>query len=125
MADMRHVDTHLMRAACLQPTFDQRCIVQNFTHLIMRDRVLSAALMLGSHFLAIMRRSTDPGIDGAAEGRGAAAYNGIIAPIYAVSGKLSGQTLMRLVCFEIGKHTSELQSLMRISYAVFFLKKKK
>src|SRR3546814_14046804 len=99
MADMRHVDTHLMRAACLQPTFDQRCIVQNFTHLIMRDRVLSAALMLGSHFLAIMRRSTDPGIDGAAEGRGAAAYNGIIAPIYAVSGKLSGQTLMRLVCF--------------------------
>src|SRR3546814_4203074 len=46
-----------------------------------------------------MRRSTDPGIDGAAEGRGAAAYNGIIAPIYAVSGKLSGQTLMRLVCF--------------------------
>src|SRR3546814_7671167 len=26
---------------------------------------------------------------------------------------------------EIGKHTSELQSLMRISYAVFCLKKKK
>src|SRR3546814_2663617 len=98
MADMRHVDTHLMRAACLQPTFDQRCIVQNFTHLIMRDRVLSAALMLGSHFLAIMRRSTDPGIDGAAEGRGAAARS--------------------------EEHTSELQSLMRISYAVFCLKKK-
>src|SRR3546814_6825129 len=100
----------------------------------MRDRVLSAALMLGSHFLAIMRRSTDPGIDGAAEGRGAAAYNGIIAPIYAVSGKLSGQTLMRLVCFgddeqtrcvlRSEEHTSELQSLMRISYAVFCLKNK-
>src|SRR3546814_2172882 len=85
MADMRHVDTHLMRAACLQPTFDQRCIVQNFTHLIMRDRVLSAALMLGSHFLAIMRRSTDPRSE---------------------------------------EHTSELQSLMRSSYAVFCLKKK-
>src|SRR3546814_10494803 len=27
--------------------------------------------------------------------------------------------------FEIGEHTSELQSLMRISYAVFCLKKKK
>src|SRR3546814_6562435 len=26
--------------------------------------------------------------------------------------------------FEIGRHTSELQSLMRISYAVFFLKTK-
>src|SRR3546814_1703014 len=81
MADMRHVDTHLMRAACLQPTFDQRCIVQNFTHLIMRDRVLSAALMLGSHFLAIMRRSTDPGIDGAAEGRGGSGRAHVRLPV--------------------------------------------
>src|SRR3546814_8616983 len=33
--------------------------------------------------------------------------------------------LLRLRCQEIGRHTSELQSLMRISYAVFCLKKKK
>src|SRR3546814_7856751 len=31
----------------------------------------------------------------------------------------------RLVLFKIGRATSELQSLMRISYAVFCLKKKK
>src|SRR3546814_7101256 len=33
--------------------------------------------------------------------------------------------LLRLERGQIGKHTSELQSLMRISYAVFCLKKKK
>src|SRR3546814_4955305 len=35
------------------------------------------------------------------------------------------QELRRWIFDQIGKHTSELQSLMRISYAVFCLKKKK
>src|SRR3546814_2559818 len=34
-------------------------------------------------------------------------------------------TLVTRILRQIGKHTSELQSLMRISYAVFCLKKKK
>src|SRR3546814_10848515 len=34
------------------------------------------------------------------------------------------EKLGRPIDLEIGKHTSELQSLMRISYAVFCLKKK-
>src|SRR3546814_9404331 len=38
---------------------------------------------------------------------------------------LAGSLGRRLVAFEIEEHTSELQSLMRISYAVFCLKKKK
>src|SRR3546814_2449254 len=37
-------------------------------------------------------------------------------------GRLDGRRALNTV--EIGRHTSELQSLMRISYAVFCLKKK-
>src|SRR3546814_10617680 len=43
---------------------------------------------------------------------------------YSVSGTIGGRTLLRLV-MRSEEHTSELQSLMRISYAVFCLKKKK
>src|SRR3546814_10407968 len=44
---------------------------------------------------------------------------------YSVSGTIGGRTLLRLVMQKRSEeHTSELQSLMRISYAVFCLKKK-
>src|SRR3546814_1016602 len=46
----------------------------------------------------------------------------------AVSGQHSSQALARQLCHLLPRseeHTSELQSLMRISYAVFCLKKKK
>src|SRR3546814_18339056 len=39
--------------------------------------------------------------------------------------RISGGTHGVIMGAQIGKHTSELQSLMRISYAVFCLKKKK
>src|SRR3546814_5878920 len=39
--------------------------------------------------------------------------------------KVTHQNAMRLYYFRSEEHTSELQSLMRISYAVFCLKKKK
>src|SRR3546814_8556773 len=38
--------------------------------------------------------------------------------------KKAGESLRRLSCCRSEEHTSELQSLMRISYAVFCLKKK-
>src|SRR3546814_10154221 len=44
---------------------------------------------------------------------------------YSVSGTIGGRTLLRLVMQRSEEHTSELQSLIRISYAVFCLKKKK
>src|SRR3546814_8431566 len=46
--------------------------------------------------------------------------------LYALVGIVDGQGERRIqrTCHEIGRHTSELQSLMRISYAVFCLKKK-
>src|SRR3546814_10085655 len=48
----------------------------------------------------------------------AASYPGFLAALFCIG---AGITVLQ----EIGKHTSELQSLMRISYAVFCLKKKK
>src|SRR3546814_8604615 len=46
-------------------------------------------------------------------------------PGYPVSDQLAGREgMVVLKLEEIGRHTSELQSLMRISYAVFCLKKK-
>src|SRR3546814_7843931 len=38
---------------------------------------------------------------------------------------LRNRTILHRGCHRSEEHTSELQSLMRISYAVFFLKKKK
>src|SRR3546814_5502183 len=43
----------------------------------------------------------------------------------ATSGRLFSHFAIRIADCEIGRDTSELQSLMRISYAVFCLKKKK
>src|SRR3546814_2270390 len=53
-----------------------------------------------------------------------------VVECYAMSGdmdyllRVQVEDLTRFSRFEIGEHTSELQSLMRISYAVFCLKKK-
>src|SRR3546814_4809698 len=45
--------------------------------------------------------------------------------LVAVNGRLESLLLFRQLCHRSEEHTSELQSLMRISYAVFCLKKKK
>src|SRR3546814_3112336 len=50
---------------------------------------------------------------------------GPTAPGKAVAAESAAKTGLAGRAGEIGKHTSELQSLMRISYAVFCLKKKK
>src|SRR3546814_8300126 len=42
-----------------------------------------------------------------------------------ISRSVPGASSMSLIAFRSEEHTSELQSLMRISYAVFCLKKKK
>src|SRR3546814_1644532 len=54
-------------------------------------------------------------------------YQGILADVLGGPDEVkNGMVLYHLLCyFEIGRHTSELQSLMRISYAVFCLKKHK
>src|SRR3546814_3223569 len=53
-------------------------------------------------------------------GRLASAHQGTLS-----AGTLSGIRLDRAILGRSEEHTSELQSLMRISYAVFCLKKKK
>src|SRR3546814_6288480 len=50
---------------------------------------------------------------------------GVVGRELALGDEVDGGLLFTVGVVEIGKHTSELQSLMRISYAVFCLKKKK
>src|SRR3546814_5515351 len=52
-------------------------------------------------------------------------HPGSITTIHADSAELAFEQLTLLVKERSEEHTSELQSLMRISYAVFCLKKKK
>src|SRR3546814_4268326 len=55
-----------------------------------------------------------------------AATNVVVArPVHTVRPIHRGSNARGRYELEIGEHTSELQSLMRISYAVFCLKKKK
>src|SRR3546814_5665087 len=48
-----------------------------------------------------------------------------VDPLEELLGVLRGGGVLRLLVHRSEEHTSELQSLMRISYAVFCLKKKK
>src|SRR3546814_10296508 len=59
------------------------------------------------------------------KGKQAPALNGRYTPREAVDALLRGTNLVALDRRRSEEHTSELQSLMRISYAVFCLKKKK
>src|SRR3546814_5394351 len=52
------------------------------------------------------------------------AGHGEVPPVDAARNKVLGTTLMQDIARRSDEHTSELQSLMRISYAVFCLKKK-
>src|SRR3546814_8383278 len=54
-----------------------------------------------------------------------AAYDGLQAEAAACRGNLVGTLRLGVVPLRSEEHTSELQSLMRISYAVFCLRKKK
>src|SRR3546814_6627370 len=49
----------------------------------------------------------------------------VILGVLGVLAPTPGRTLLSQVCTRSEEHTSELQSLMRTSYAVFCLKKKK
>src|SRR3546814_7186305 len=64
------------------------------------------------------------GLVGGAESKLAIAEIGIVLLLFLVGLELKPQRLWRLKRDRSEEHTSELQSLMRISYAVFCLKKK-
>src|SRR3546814_4485083 len=80
----------------------------------MGDRMLAAARCDDRHLLAVGRRAAERRVDGAVRGYRTPVRERQIAAVDAVRGELRSE-----------EHTSELQSLMRISYAVFCLKKKK
>src|SRR3546814_10705756 len=90
----------------------------------MGDRMLAAPLGDHRHLLAIGARPAERGIDGAVRRHRASGRDREIAAVDAVRGELLREAFMRLVVLRSEEHTSELQSLMRISYAVFCLKKK-
>src|SRR3546814_14469380 len=78
------------------------------------------------------RRSGDRQVDAAASGRGAACEGGQVGHLYQRRGSGGAGAAARTAPgarrgarrARSEEHTSELQSLMRISYAVFCLKKK-
>src|SRR3546814_2893865 len=71
----------------------------------------------------------DASVDGGSDGERLLAYCRSIEPAYCVMGAYGHgrirESLFGGVTRRSEEHTSELQSLMRISYAVFCLKKKK
>src|SRR3546814_2938388 len=81
------------------------------------------------YFLGLLRSKTNPlRPDNTRNPSHTTRYRNInLFPIdYPLRARLMGRlTLLRLALSRSEEHTSELQSLMRISYAVFCLKKKK
>ncbi len=91
---MGHVDTHLMRAAGLQPALDQCRTIKPLQRAIMGDRMFAATLALHRHLLAVAIRSADPCVDGPRRRRGNAGDDRPIETINAVILELPGQALM-------------------------------
>lgn len=94
MADMSHMDAHLMRTPGLEPTLDEGSTVQPLQRAIVGDGMLTPTLALHRHFLAIGVRATDPRIDSPRRRGGHAADEGKITPVNAVLLELPRQTLM-------------------------------
>src|SRR3546814_10682591 len=122
---MHPLDLHCLTHSCPTPRFSDR---PNF----LRGAFLLALLLGGAHHLAIAAGRS-------ACAHGAATADARIAGV-ASGGRLPAPALLHLsvrlpeclgqaitVTLRLARseeHTSELQSLMRISYAVFCLKKK-
>src|SRR3546814_10510675 len=113
-ADTPFPYTTLFRSTGLRTVFDRACTAQNLQPSI-----------------ALQASAADAIADLAARGLGIAVLSTSMAASY--GDRLTARTiedietpaLLALVWKRSEEHTSELQSLMRISYAVFCLKKKK
>src|SRR3546814_5281252 len=88
-----------------------------------RDTDLSLALVNKAYVRAVEAKSAAAVIDGGIELCESVA--GVSAADAADAARAAGSAHMRTIPVRSEEHTSEIQSLMRISYAVFCLKKNK
>src|SRR3546814_4745070 len=95
------------------PDRELRQVAPRERRLLARDRV-ERDLRIGDDLLAILPR--DPGMVLDPLG---------LKPLFGHTRRRRPDLVLRLKLDRSEEHTSELQSLMRISYAVFCLKKKK
>src|SRR3546814_1577324 len=90
--------------------------------------LVGAALMLGATGYALQGRPDEPGSPAEADTQRIEIDPGIVKLRGAMMGNFTAETPYLAASdamIRSEEHTSELQSLMRISYAVFCLKKKK
>src|SRR3546814_864782 len=132
VSQMRHMDADLMRPPGFQPAFHHGRAAQPFHCPVMRHGMFAPPFPMNRHLLSIGVGSADPTVDRAGRRLRHAIDDGGIEPVDRMRLELLRQPFMRAVglCDDqqarrSEEHTSELQSLMRISYAVFCLKKKK
>src|SRR3546814_2328886 len=129
------VDSEVMAIFCLATGLDD--LQRRLSNIVVgqtRDRrpVTAADLQAAGPMAALLRDALMPNLVQTLEGNPAFIHGGPFANIaHGCNSVLATATALKLadhVVTEAGRseeHTSELQSLMRISYAVFCLKKKK
>src|SRR3546814_6743440 len=83
-----------------------------------------AAAYLSRHGIHARIERQDASVDGGSDGERLLAYCRSIEPAYCVMGAYGHGRIRESLFSRSEEHTSEIQSLMRISYAVFCLEKK-